>query len=254
MKKIKRLFLTSVLLYLLIFIVSCDAKPYFNRSSGYFKYKIDVDTKEVVLVGLTKKGEEQETLVIPSIIDGKKVSRIGYLKKNINGGSYWISDFKSDKLKTIYFPSGFSKSETEYGFYRNIPNIENVFWGDINIASDFYNHVKKITIISYENYKNNTLKYQKNYSWVTYKVANVTYYINDGTDNPYFVDEVSDSVVNVIPPTPYREGYKFTNWYKEKECINLWDFEKDKVPKIKYDSDGNEIYEEIKIYAGWEEK
>ena len=51
MKKVKRLFLISVLLYLLIFIVSCDARPYFNRSSGYFKYKIDVDTKEVVLVG-----------------------------------------------------------------------------------------------------------------------------------------------------------------------------------------------------------
>ena len=134
MKKIKRLFLTSVLLYLLIFIVSCDARPYSSRSSGYFKYKIDVDTKEVVLVGLTKKGEEQETLVIPSIIDGKKVSRIGYYKKNINGGSYWISDFKSDKLKNIYFPGGFSKSETEYGFYRNIPNIENIFWVNINIA------------------------------------------------------------------------------------------------------------------------
>ena len=229
MKKIKRLFLTSVLLYLLIFIVSCDARPYSSKSSDYFKYKIDVDTKEVVLVGLTEKGEEQETVVIPSIIDGKKVSRIGYLRRSFCG-SYWDSNFKSDKLKTIYFPSGFSKSETEYGFYRNIPNIENVFWGDINIASDFYNHVKKITIISYENYKNNTLKYQKNYSWVTYKV------------------------VNVIPPTPYRAGYKFTNWYKEKECINLWNFEKDKVPKIKYDSDGNEIYEEVKIYAGWEEK
>ena len=110
MKKIKRLFLTSVLLYLLIFIVSCDARPYSSKSSGYFKYKIDVDTKEVVLVGLTKKGEEQETLVIPSIIDGKKVSRIGYFKKRLWAGSYWASDFKSDKLKTIYFPSGFSKS------------------------------------------------------------------------------------------------------------------------------------------------
>ena len=104
MKKVKRLFLISVLLYLLIFIVSCDARPYFNRSSGYFKYKIDVDTKEVVLVGLTEKGEEQETLVIPSIIDGKKVSRIGYLRRG-NGAPYWAADFKSDKLKTIYFPS-----------------------------------------------------------------------------------------------------------------------------------------------------
>ena len=253
MKKIKRLFLTSVLLYLLIFIVSCDARPYFNRSSGYFKYKIDVDTKEVVLVGLTKKGEEQETLVIPSIIDGKKVSRIGYLRRG-NGAPYWAADFKSDKLKTIYFPSGFSKSYIN-DFYKDIPNIERIYWGDVSIDFDLgYKDTVSVYISKINYYEH--LKQHENYFDCSIKVniANVTYYINDGTDNPYFVDEVSDSVVNVIPPTPYREGYKFTNWYKEKECINLWDFEKDKVPKIKYDSDGNEIYEEMKIYAGWEEK
>ena len=254
MKKVKRLFLISVLLYLLIFIVSCDARPYFNRSSGYFKYKIDVDTKEVVLVGLTKKGEEQETLVIPSIIDGKKVSRIGYYKRRLWAGSYWASDFKSDKLKTIYFPSGFSKSYIN-DFYKDIPNIERIFWGDVSIDFDLgYKDTVSVYISKINYYEH--LKQHEDYFDCSIKViiSNVTYYINDGTDNPYFVDEVSDSVVNVIPPTPYREGYKFTNWYKEKECINLWDFEKDKVPKIKYDADGNEIYEEIKIYAGWEEK
>ena len=252
MKKIKRLFLISVLLYLLIFIVSCDARPYSSKSSGHFKYKIDVDTKEVVLVGLTKKGEEQETLVIPSIIDGKKVSRIGYFKKRLWAGSYWASDFKSDKLKTIYFPSGFSKSFIN-NFYKDIPNIEMVYWGDIIFNIELVDSVDLI-YISKNNYYEQIKKRNDYFDCVEVNIANVTYYINDGTDNPYFVDKVSDSVVNVIPPTPYREGYKFTNWYKEKECINLWDFEKDKVPKIKYDSDGNEIYEEIKIYAGWEEK
>ena len=251
MKKIKRLFLTSVLLYLLIFIVSCDAKPYFNRSSGYFKYKIDVDTKEVVLVGLTEKGEEQETLVIPSIIDGKKVSRIGYLRRG-NGAPYWASDFKSDKLKTIYFPSGFSKSYV-YRFYKNIPNIERIYWGDVIFDTRLV-YAADLKYISKNNYYEQIKQYEDYFDCTKVIIANVTYYINDGTDNPYFVDEVSDSVVNVIPPTPYREGYKLTNWYKEKECINLWDFEKDKAPKIKYDSDENEIYEEIKIYAGWEEK
>ena len=252
MKKIKRLFLTSVLLYLLIFIVSCDAKPYFNRSSGYFKYKIDVDTKEVVLVGLTEKGEEQETLVIPSIIDGKKVSRIGYFKKRLWAGSYWASDFKSEKLKTIYFPSGFSKFYV-YRFYKNIPNIEMVYWGDVIFNIELV-YAADLKYISKNNYYEQIKKRDDYFDYTKVIIANVTYYINDGTDNPYFVDEVSDSVVNVTPPTPYRAGYKFTNWYKEKECINLWDFEKDKVPKIKYDSDGNEIYEEIKIYAGWEEE
>ena len=188
--------------------------------------------------------------MIPSIIDGKKVSRIGYLRRG-NGAPYWAVDFKSDKLKTIYFPSGFSKSYV-YRFYKNIPNIERIYWGDV-IFDPRLVYAADLKYISKNNYYEQIKQHEDYFDCTKVIIANVTYYINDGTDNPYFVDEVSDSVVNVIPPTPYREGYKFTNWYKEKECINLWDFEKDKVPKIKYDADGNEMYEEIKIYAGWEE-
>ena len=190
--------------------------------------------------------------MIPSIIDGKKVSRIGYLRRSFCG-SYWDSNFKSDKLKTIYFPSGFSKSYIN-NFYKDIPNIERIYWSDVSFDFDLGYVDTGSVYISYMNYYEQIKQYEDYFDCIEVNIANVTYYINDGTNNPYFVDKVSDSVVNVIPPTSYREGYKFTNWYKEKECINLWDFEKDKVPKIKYDSDGNEIYEEIKIYAGWEEK
>ena len=87
--------------------------------------------------------------------------------------------------------------------------------------------------------------------------ANVVYYSIDwytsSIENvPYFVDDCDGTLVNVIPPTPYRKGYTFTGWYKEEQCINKWDFEKDIIPAKEYDEEGNYINKETKIYAGWE--
>ena len=47
--------------------------------------------------------------------------------------------------------------------------------------------------------------------------------------------------------SPKKEGYIFDGWYKEKECINKWDFEIDTV-KLE------ENIEEIKLYAKWIEE
>ena len=69
-----------------------------------------------------------------------------------------------------------------------------------------------------------------------------------------FVDDCDGTIVNVVPPNPIREGYKFKGWYKEKECINKWDFEKDIIPSKEYDKEGNYIFKETAIYAGWEIK
>jgi uncharacterized repeat protein (TIGR02543 family) len=49
------------------------------------------------------------------------------------------------------------------------------------------------------------------------------------------------------PTSPEKEGYIFDGWYKEKECINKWDFEIDTV-KLE------ENIEEIKLYAKWIEE
>ena len=39
-----------------------------------------------------------------------------------------------------------------------------------------------------------------------------------------------------ISPEPQREGYTFEGWYKEKECINEWDFEVDMTKEEIYPS------------------
>ena len=75
--------------------------------------------------------------------------------------------------------------------------------------------------------------------------ANVCYYYNLQESDYYYVDYYdADSLIEFIPPDPVNEGYSFGGWYKEKECINKWDFEKDTVSL-----EEDEI--EIKLYAKW---
>ena len=42
----------------------------------------------------------------------------------------------------------------------------------------------------------------------------------------YYVDYVEyvEKIIN-IPPEPIRNGYTFSGWYTESDCINEWDFD-----------------------------
>ena len=86
-----------------------------------------------------------------------------------------------------------------------------------------------------------------------HNVANVSYYYNYEKEDPYtfFIDDVDGEKITNIPPTPYREGYIFEGWYKEKECINEWNFDVDIVPSKEYTEEGEYIYKEITLYAKW---
>ena len=113
-----------MLFSLMLLLCSCTNGG-ITRTSGLFTYKINLDTREIMIMGLSKKGQQEETIVIPSILNGKRVMSIGC--RYDMGASY--AEFKSEKLKTIYFPSGFSNSDIDR-FYKNMPNVKKVFWGD----------------------------------------------------------------------------------------------------------------------------
>ena len=57
--------------------------------------------------------------------------------------------------------------------------------------------------------------------------------------------------IEYIPEQPLRDGYTFDGWYKESECVNIWDFETDALPESQVDDKGQEIYQETKLYAKW---
>lgn len=42
-----------------------------------------------------------------------------------------------------------------------------------------------------------------------------------------------------------------TGGIKESECVNAWNFETDALPKVQLDDQGQEIYQETKLYAKW---
>ena len=244
MKKVIK-YISFIMLFSLMLLLCSGTNGGITRTRGLFTYKINLDTREIMIMGLSKKGQQEETIVIPSILNGKRVMSIGC--RYDMGAEY--AEFESEKLKTIYFPSGFSNSHID-GFYDKLPNVKKIFWGDHKyngICGGIYQLSK--TYVSKQNIEK---KENEFYDLPFIYIANVVYYINDGTENTYFVDYVSGAIVNVEPPIPYKEGYKFKGWYKEVECINKWDFEKDEVPQIEYDSEGKEIFKEIKIYAGWE--
>ena len=91
----------------------------------------------------------------------------------------------------------------------------------------------------------------------SYLPANISFMFNHA-ENPnqgyFFIDLVEESGTISKPPyDPRREGYIFLGWYKDEACEQAWDFENDTV-EILFDEEGNRIYEEIKLYAGWEEQ
>lgn len=58
-----------------------------------------------------------------------------------------------------------------------------------------------------------------------------TYYVPMG--EPFTIDNYGDK-------DPVRPGYEFTGWYKDRDCLVLWDFKNDKVEG------------DITLYAGWQ--
>lgn len=89
-------------------------------------------------------------------------------------------------------------------------------------------------------------------------IANTIYKFNyEGAPNEgyFFINEYeAGGKIEKTPYEPQRDGYEFAGWYKEPECRNKWDFEKDVLPNIEYDEDGGEIFKETALYAGWNKK
>ncbi len=101
--------------------------------------------------------------------------------------------------------------------------------------------------------------YKSKFPNANVKAANVVYHMNyeNAPFEFYCVDNYDYSVqeslskITIIPPEPQHEGYIFDGWYKEKECVNKWNYETDSLPILKTDINGQVIYQETSLYAKW---
>ena len=219
--------------------------------SGYYRYavkKFEDGTKEAYIIGLTKSGLQQKTLIFPDMIDGIDVDGYGYGIGSImvTGTNKFVGKFESENLEKLFYVSRPKGGGTRFGeFYSVFWNINSSFIGQKMIMGHDY-YIKK-------GYHDMTV-----YDIQEVYIANVSYLYNyEDCPNSgcYWVDSYDQSVITFIPPDPQREGYKFGGWYKESECINKWNFAIDTTGNsISAGAEYIETYEGKYLYAKWIEE
>lgn len=226
---------------------------YPEYESGYFKYAVKTEkdgTEKAYLIGLTESGKEQTELIYPEEIDGIAVYGIGYSIPRVPGYEN-VGMLESSKLEKLYFPN--FPEDVMNSYSTKLENAYSVYW---NSANQNRKSFARAAIYSY-NYYLAWIKGKAVYNSNNF-IANVSYLFNyeeAQNDGFYWADSYDESEITFIPPEPQREGYKFDGWYKEAECINEWDFEKDKTGEVIVLEESKisniESYSGIYLYAKW---
>ena len=234
------------LFIILISLSGCRGKKEYE--SGNYKYTIS--NGNAYIYELSEEGKKQEVLILPTEFESYKTG-LGNYYGMLRG---FELNFESDNLKELYF---------------NTSIIKNMYHEEICIYANIYTQTETKLFLPYYNLEHN-LRIDDLHIYQIFfsneniygdfgNIANVSYYYNyDNSDTinwkTYFIDDLDNELITNIPLNPIREGYKFKGWYKEKECINKWDFEKDIIPSKEYDKDGNYIFKETVLYAGWDKE
>lgn len=232
----------SILIIILIAMISqsftgCGLKLPFGDISTtdsyfeteYFECCYDING-EVIIGGLTLKGTELEVIIIPSEINGKKVASVGYPWGNSNSfaiHSYWklyippdikygrgslFTSSKNDLIVILLSVEPNKMIGKNYSSFSGIFDTPNIFIP--SRAGDAYEKAVRYVPDSAP------VSYMNNY---------------DETQNGgyHWIDVYNDDGSLIEPPAPEREGYTFERWYKEAECINVWNFEEDRLFEAK---------------------
>lgn len=209
--------------------------------SGYYMCR-SFNDKYIDIISLSEEGQEQEFLILPLEINGIPVQNI--TDRTMFG--YRQTQWESDSLKKIYALKHYDVLYDHV--FAGCPNLSKI----ISLYMDSGLPISQTSATVYHPryfYENRS----ENMKWQA--PANVSFLWNlEGAENEgyYWIDDLDyGEKITLIPDEPMRRYYKFTGWYKEPECINLWDFETDTTPAAQYDEDGNLIYQETCLYAGW---
>lgn len=234
MKKPITLFLIIILLVAtMVSGFGCSREKYLSTET--FIYYVSQDNGEnlVFIKGLTEKGRLQKNIVIPEEIDGMRV--------------YDYSGYDdAPNVKKIIIPYNIIAINARffgpsYLFVRNYPSGLKILYVRCR-----YNRIANFSMLG-NNFVADAA--EKNYSFFTnfayYDLANMQYLFNyedAPNEGVFFIDDLEvNEKLEIFPETPKRDGYIFTSWFVEPECINkieLNDFEK---------NDDETIY----LYAGW---
>ena len=226
----------------------CGDFVYFTREGNYFP---GGNSEEIVacLNGLSEQGKQKEIVVVPKTVDGHEVVALSYA-----WGIASLGELASNNLNTLYVPNYVYIDG--FGTFNDCPNLEKIVFINVNgCRTPGYCPSRRdgfINVYYCSAYDGHDGYYVDDNIG---RYANVSYMYNyEESENEgyYWVNNFDyGSTIKYIPENPEREGYLFGGWYKEPECVNIWDFDKDTLPEQKLDEEDREIYQETRLYAKW---
>ena len=227
------------------------------HTSGDFVYRLNEDA--FILEGLSEQGKQKETIVVPEEIDGYKVKELTY--------PYWLGYrgyFESESIKQLYIIPDLSWSPIISG--DRMINLEKVVFIGVNnslrdvSASGIYN----VPMVYFSTIRNNRNIEVSETGLLDYGnednfwLSNCNYFYNYAgakNDGYYWSDNYDyGEKITYVPQNPEREGYIFGGWFKEPECVNVWNFDADTLPEAKYNEEDEALYQETRLYAKWYEE
>ena len=215
-------------------IIVVDGVEYYRTTNGHIFY--------YCTCGIAEDARDEEILYVLDEIDGVSVIDI-----NVYMGDGVL--FDSEDLERIYFPWTISVSEADFSIESSKEHVYLISSSLKFLCPDKYEYCLVVPVVGYEKLDD----FEKSDALP----ANIAYMFNHpGNPNEgyFFVDLIEESGKIMKPPyDPRRVGYTFLGWYKDEACTEKWDFETDEIT-IQFDEEGNRIYEEIQLYAGWEEQ
>ena len=189
-------------------------------------------------------------MIVPSEINGIKVRELNYAQGWYHEG--WLD---SDVLEKIYLPTSVVVADLAFA---SCPKLNRVIMLDKNGLKLYDDRFDKRVFIMSEEYNSdeygNTNFYQRIFPVDVY-FANVSFmynYTDAENQGYYWIDDLDyGTKIEYVPEDPVRDGYEFGGWYKEPECVNAWDFEEDTLPEQALTDEGDELYQETRLYAKW---
>ena len=215
---------------------------------GYGLYKIDDFERSI----------NETTIIVPDNVNGNDLRLLGGKGFMLTMQFY----LECSKTERIYLPwSIFARGEfAQFDYSEKLRYV--ILCSNHSLVTDFEPIKNKgsayvITNYYYEKALGKGNSYLENQMRRHYLPANIAFLFNHaGNPNEgyFFIDLIEESGKIMKPPyDPRREGFIFQGWYKDAECTERWDFETDEIT-IRFDEEGNRIYEEIRLYADWEEQ
>lgn len=250
-----------------------------------FVYYIPKHATFAYLLGIqAEAGDENGLAIIPKEYNGLPISHLGYQTKIEHwSGTYYKAELTIDEdIKEVFIPSSVKHAVSSLNTNNGkIKYITNYSVNSQERVYPYYNECNKIVHIYPEHclWEEDAFYKFSHINNDECKVGNIYFNLSPNEDSEYcyWLDYIEAKGRIRRPKDPIREGFAFTGWYTEPECVNMWDFDcevelaylKSENEIVDINNDGYRFSEEafyeyrsyiesvdnhkITLYAGWEE-